>query len=68
MTIGDIIVYNELSLFFEICDISPTSPEIGAYTMLQRWFNERMSKDEAIAKLDQDMKNALSKHNKTPIS
>ena len=61
MTMGDIIVYNELSQFMELVGINPTSQELAAYPFLSKWFNQRMGTDEQIKQLDQEMKEALAK-------
>ena len=64
MSIGDIIVFNELSQFFEMCDIKLNVGEVATHDFLVKWFN-RMLADEAVAKLDKDMKDTLAKTKKT---
>ena len=48
----------------EMCDLSATSEEISPFNFLTKWLS-RMSLDEAIAKLDIEMKEALAKTKKT---
>ena len=61
MTMGDIIVFNELSQFMELVGMNPTGQELAAYPFLSKWFNQRMGSDEQIKKLDQEMKETLAK-------
>ena len=58
MTIGDIVVFNEVSMFLEICDMKPNDPELNSFPSVQKWLTGRMYSDQALMKLDQDMKNA----------
>ena len=65
MTIGDIVVYNEVSQFFEMTDLSVTHADVSGFDNLAKWFTTRMSVDPEIQKHDQEMKNALGKVKKT---
>ena len=65
MTIGDIVVFNEISQFFEMTGLSPTSPEVAEHTFFVKWFTQRMAADPEISKHDSEMKAALKKATKT---
>ena len=58
MTIGDIVVFNEISMFMEMCDLKPSDAEIKAFPSLSKWLTGKMFSDPVLQKLDQDMKNA----------
>ena len=61
MTIGDIIVFNELSQFMQMCDLTINSDELKNQEFLSKWFVNKMLVDPTIAKYDREMKEALSK-------
>ena len=65
MTIGDIVVFNEVSQFFAMTGLSTTSEEVSGYTFLTKWYTKKMLSDPDIAKHDQDMKDTLKKCFKT---
>lgn len=65
MTIGDIVVFNEISQFFEMTGLSTSSPDISQYAFLTKWFTTRMANDADISKHDQEMKAAVAKCTKT---
>lgn len=65
MTIGDIVVYNEVSQFFEMTDLSCTHADVAGFDNLAKWFQTRMSADPEISKHDAEMKSALAKVKKT---
>ena len=67
LTIGDIIVYCELSQFFEMCNLNVNHPDVSTHESLCKWFN-RLAQDPAIAKHDKEFKAALSKLNKNAIN
>ena len=58
MTIGDIVVFNEVSMFLEINDMRPNDDELKNFPSLQKWLTSKMYSDPVLQKLDQDMKNA----------
>ena len=58
MTIGDIVVFNELSMFLEINDWKPNEDELREFPSLQKWLTGKMYADPVLQKLDQEMKNA----------
>lgn len=65
MTIGDIVVFNEISQFFEMTGLSPSHDDVVQYAFLAKWFNQRMGNDPDIQKHDHEMKSALTKVIKT---
>jgi glutathione S-transferase len=60
MTIGDIIVYNDLSMFMNLCDYTPSSSEMSEHTNLMKWC-KKMGKDQEIASLDTKFAETLKK-------
>ena len=63
MSIGDIIVFNEIAMFLEISDLKITDDELKGYPQIQKWMT-KMYSDPAIQKLDQDMKTAAKSYKK----
>ena len=51
MTIGDIIVFNDLSMFMQLNDLNPQSAEMAEHTNLMKWY-KKMGKEPEIAKFD----------------
>ena len=60
MTIGDIIVFNEISQFLYICDMKMNSTEMSEMKNIAKWY-AKIGKTPEFAKLDKEMKDALSK-------
>ena len=58
MTIGDIVVYNELIMFNALLDISTYGAEYSPYNNLAKWM-QTMSGDSHISQLEADMKKDL---------
>ena len=52
MTIGDIIVFNEMSQFMEMCQLTIDSEEIVSHEFLVKWYKTRMANNEVIIKYD----------------
>ena len=48
MTIGDIVVFNEISQFFEMTDLSTTHQEVVQFEFMTKWFTHRMANDPEI--------------------
>jgi|TARA_B110001450_G_scaffold62479_1_gene59261 glutathione S-transferase len=69
MTIGDIIVFNDLSMFMNLCDYTPSTQDMSEHQNLMKWF-KKMQKEPEIAKLDAQFTEALKKSGKktTPSS
>ena len=61
ITLGDIIIFNELSLFMELCDLNPQSPELSEHMNLVKWFNIKMKSQKVFADFDEEMKAELKK-------
>lgn len=61
MTIGDIIIFNEISQFFEMTGHSVGHPDVAQYACLAKWFTSRMASDPEISALDKEMKDTLAK-------
>ena len=51
MTIGDIIVFNDLSMFMQLNDLNPQSAEMAEHTNLMKWY-KKMGREPEIAKFD----------------
>ena len=64
MTIGDIIVFNDLSMFMHLCDLDPSHSEMAEHQNLMKWF-KKMQKEPEINKLDTKYLEVLSKSKKT---
>lgn len=61
MTIADIIVFNELSMFVELNpDKNMDSAEMSAYPNLVKWFNTKMLANAHVKQCNDEMKMALS--------
>lgn len=61
MTIADIIVFNELSMFVELNpDKNMDSAEMSAYPNLVKWFNTKMLANSSVKQCNDEMKMALS--------
>ena len=58
MTIGDIIIFHELSQFMHMCGLTIDSDELRAHEFLSKWYTQRMIVDQTIAKYDKEMKAA----------
>ena len=66
MTIADIIVFNELSMFVELnSDKNMDSAEMSAYPNLIKWFNTKMLTNQHVKACNDEMKMALSQTKKT---
>jgi len=65
ITIGDIVVFNELSLFMELNDYTPDHEEMAPYPNLMKWFKTKMLGIQVVKALNDEMKDSLSKVKKT---
>ena len=65
ITLGDVIVYNEISMFLQLADLTPTSSELSSFPNLVKWLTIKMPSHEVIQKLNQEMIDALKKVKKT---
>ena len=66
LTIADIIVFNELSMFVELNpDKGINSAEMDAYPNLQKWFTSKMLVNQHIKAVNEEMKTALAAIKKT---
>lgn len=65
MTIADIICFNDISMYMELCSITPKSAEISQYPNLVKWLTVKMQSNQVIADLDKQFKEALKKAKKT---
>lgn len=61
ITLGDVIIFNELSLFMELCDLNPQSAELSEHINLIKWFNIKMKSQKVFADFDEEMKAELKK-------
>lgn len=61
LTIADIIVFNELSLFVELNeDKNIESPEMANFPNLVKWFKIKMLNNGTFKQLNDEMKTALA--------
>lgn len=61
LTLADIIIYNELSMFLELTKQKWTSPDMKELPNLVRWATEHIGKRQDIKALDDSMKEELKK-------
>jgi len=61
MTIADIIVFNDMSLYMELMGVNIDSKDIETRPNLQRWFRHKMLNDPKVEKANNEMKEALKK-------
>ena len=59
--LDDVIIFNELSLFMELCDLNPQSAELSEHINLVKWFNIKMKSQKVFADFDEEMKAELKK-------
>ncbi len=52
ITLGDVIVYNEVSMFMALTDKTAQSSEFSKYPNLVKWLTVKMPSHDAIAKLN----------------
>ena len=65
LTIGDIVVFNELSLFMQLNELNPEHEDLAAYPNLMKWFKTKMLGVLVFKTYDDQMKEALAKVKKT---
>ena len=65
MTVADVICFNDVSMYMELCGLTPKSSEISQYANLVKWFTVKMLSQSVIAELDQQFKDTLKKAKKT---
>ena len=61
MTIADIIVFNDISLYMELMGVNLESKELERLPNLSRWFRHKMLNDVKVDKANKEMKEALKK-------
>ena len=59
MTIADIIVFNDMSLYMELRGVNLDSKELERLPNLSRWFRHKMLNDPQVDKTNKEMKEAL---------
>ena len=42
MTVADVICFNDMSMYMELCGLTPKSSEISQYANLVKWFTVKM--------------------------
>lgn len=52
MTVADVIVFNDISMYMELCGLTPKSSELSQYTNLLKWFSVKMLSNPVIQGLD----------------
>ena len=65
ITIADMVVFNELSLFMELNNYGVDHEEMVPYPNLMKWFKTKMLGNQTVKTLDDEMKESLSKVKKT---
>ena len=65
MTVGDVIVFNDISMYLELCNLTPDSGEMAQSPNLVKWIKVKMLSNSVIVALDTKFKESLKKAKKT---
>jgi glutathione S-transferase len=68
LTLGDLVVFNDLAMYMELKGYTIESKELGEYPNLTKWFNLKMLQNPLVKEVYLDMKESLKKAKKNQPS